>query len=159
MANKKKLTIFGTRHWLAGNAPIDVSRVLTYIIGHTRPAIGLEEWCAPELKRVSAFNALCDAASPRVPWKNVGTPDTAEYKTYRSHLGNQFYIPRYGPFDVQERRELFIRDSIRAVMGAYASAVLVIGEAHLHSMVAKLDADFDVEAFAYAPPPSRDSAA
>jgi hypothetical protein len=153
MAMRKKIVLFGARHWLADNVPNDISDVLKYVIRRTRPAIGLEEWCAPELKRVSAFNACCDAASPRVPWKNVGTPDDPEFATDKGRMGNQFYILRYGPFDVQERRELFMRESILAVMVRFESAVLVIGEAHLHSMGTKLNTDFDVEAYGYFPPP------
>lgn len=69
-------------------------------------------------------------------------------------MGNQFHIHRYGPFDVQERRELFMRDSILAVMVGFESAVLVIGEAHLHSIGTKLSTDFDVESYGYFPPPA-----
>jgi hypothetical protein len=154
--SKKRLIIFGTRHWLAGNAPSDIYGVLKYIIERFRPAIGLEEWCAPELKRVSAFNAQCDAASPRVPWKNIGTSDTAEFTTYKTRL--VLNILRYGPLDVQERREVLMCINIRDVMSKFDSGLLVIGEAHLHSMAAKLLPEFEVDAYGYFPPEPREPA-
>ena len=153
---KKKLVIFGTRHWLAGNAPSDISGVLQYLIRHFHPAIGLEEWSAPELKRVSAFNALCDATAPRVPWKNIGTPDTPEFTTYKTRL--LINIVRYGPLDVQERREVLMCTNISDVMSKFDSGLLVLGQGHFHSMATKLLPEFDVDAYGYFPPESREPA-
>jgi hypothetical protein len=152
---KKKLTLFGTRHWLANEVPPDVREVLKYVAKYVRPGAALEEWSDPKLGRVSAFKSVCDAASPQIPWRNIGTPSTPEYKTFTRKMGSQFHIPQYGPFDVQERREILMCENIRDAMSAYSSALLVIGEAHLHSMATKLILDFDVEAYAYYPPAPR----
>ena len=150
---KKNLTIFGTRHWQAHEIPPSASEVLKYIVAFVRPDVGLEEWSPAEFKKESAFKAHCDTASPQVPWKNIGTPATAELKTFHERLGYHPHICEYGPLDVQARREILMCENIHNAMSTFESGMLLIGEAHLHSMAVKLSSEFDVEAYAHFPPP------
>lgn len=152
---KKRLVIFGTRHWQDHEVPDDISQILRFIIESVRPEVGLEEWCPQELNRTSAFKVQCDSVSPQLDWKNIGTPNTVEFRNDGDLLGNHAYINGYGPLDVQERRESAMCYNIHTVMSAYESGLLVVGEAHIHSMSVKLSLEFDVEPYGYFPPSSK----
>ncbi len=56
---------------------------------------------------------------------------------------------RYGPLDAQERRELMMCENIAIAMCSHTVGLIIIGVAHLHSMMAKLSKDFETDGYAY----------
>lgn len=149
---KKKLTLFGTRHYAATEVPIEIQNALVAIIEKRRPQVVLEEWSEAQ-KRESAAANLCNAIG--LLWKSIGTPATEEFRTYGPSDALDFpsaaNIQQYGPILVQEKRERAMTENIVRSMASFDLAVLVIGLAHLHSMYSKLSNDFDVEGFAFGP--------
>lgn len=149
---KKKLTLFGTRHYATTEVPAEIRNALEAIIEESRPQIVLEEWSETQTHESVAAN-LCKTIG--LPWKSIGTPPTDEFRTYGFSDALDFpsaaNIHRYGPILIQEKRERAMIENIVRSMAPFDVAVLVIGLAHLHSMYSKLSNDFDVEAFAFGP--------
>ena len=93
------------------------------------------------------------AAGHGVTWKSIGTPPTPELESY----GNEealdqpmsANIQRYGPLNSQEKREKLLSKNIVNIMSAYEIGVVVIGLAHLHSMMMKLSGNFDVDGYGF----------
>jgi hypothetical protein len=149
---KKKLVIFGTRHWKKRDMPIEIKNALELIIAEVQPEVVLEEWTVTQPEESGAA-AVSDSLG--IPWRSIGTTDDAEFATFGYHRALDFpssaNIGEYGPFDVQEKRERIMRDNIVREMAASQKGVLVIGLAHLHSLSLKLANDFDVKSYAYHP--------
>jgi hypothetical protein len=148
----KKLGIFGTRHYTHKRLPDDIRAAMEMVVDEHAPTIGLEEWSTKQIE-VSGFKVVCDAKG--VPWASIGTPPTADLATYVYTDALDFpsgaNIQRYGPFEIQEKREHLMRTSIIDAMSSHDSAVLVLGVAHLHSMCMKLKRDFDIRAWSFGP--------
>lgn len=149
---KKKLTLFGTRHYIATEVPAESQNALEVIIDKRRPQIVLEEWSEAQ-KRESAAAHICKTKA--LFWKSIGTPPREEFRTYGLSDALDFpdsaNIQRYGPILIQEKREKVMQENIVRSMASVDVALLVIGLAHLHSMYSKLSTDFDVEGFAFGP--------
>lgn len=149
---RKHLIILGTRHYTASKIPPYISEALKIAIDECCPEIILEEWSETQIEKSGAESL---ANSNNIPWKNVGTPDTVEYKTYKCDVALDFFakgtcqIRQHGPLDAQERREKAMCENIRGLMATRATAVVVLGIAHLHSMMSKLSEDFDVAGYGH----------
>lgn len=148
----KKLAIFGTRHYTEKRLPNEIREAMELIVDKHSPTIGLEEWSVNQVEP-SGFMTVCHTKG--IPWASVGTPPTQDLATYPHTSALDFptgaNIQRYGPFEVQEKREQLICTNIIAAMSSHDSAVLVFGIAHLHSMCVKLRGDFDIRAWAFGP--------
>lgn len=133
--------------------PSEIAAVLKLMIQKEQPEVGLEEWCPSDFGETSAFEAECAKASPPIQWKNIGTPNTPEFKTdHGNRFAGSAYIVGYGPLEAEERREIAMCKNVIAEMSAYQTGLLVIGEAHVHSMSMKLAVEFDVEPYCHFPP-------
>ena len=146
----KKLYLLGTRHYLPTNIPADIQSAVNTIIEKCHPQAVLEEWTYSKAHESARAN-IC---KPKLlPWRNIGTPDSEEFRTYGETHALDFptgaNIQRYGPILNQIRREDAMRANIVAAMSSFDSAVVGIGVAHLHSMHEKLSSEFDVDAYAF----------
>jgi hypothetical protein len=148
----KRLAIFGTRHYTEKRLPSDIRAAMEMVVEEHSPTIGLEEWSTNQIES-SGFKVLCDAKS--ILWASIGTPPTDDLGTYSYTQALDFpsgaNIQRYGPFEVQEKREHLMCANIIGAMSSHDSAVLVLGVAHLHSMCMKLKGDFEIRAWAFGP--------
>jgi len=147
--DKKRLVLFGTRHYSHNRMPREISEALASVIEKFHPQLILEEWSTT--KAQSAASAIADSKNLR--WENIGTSALEEFWTYPSSGSDDFPIGvvRYGPVLNQDRREGAMCDKIAGAMASVETALAVIGLAHLHSMCSKLSNDFDVDAYAFAP--------
>ena len=149
---KKKLVIFGTRHWKKSDMPIEIKNALELIVAKVKPGIVLEEWSMTQLE---ASGAATVSDSLGIPWRSIGTPNEPGLATFGFERAldfpNSANIAQYGPFDVQEKRERIMRDNIVQEMAGSQNGLLVIGLAHLHSLSCKLSNDFEVKSHAYHP--------
>lgn len=147
---RKKLTLFGTRHYAATEIPDEIQKVLEFIMDKRRPQVVLEEWSETQ-NRESAAARLCKTKG--LLWESIGTPQHEEFETYgfayALDFPNSANISRYGPILVQEKRERAMQEHIVRSMSSFDLALVVIGLAHLHSMYVKLSDDFDLEGFAF----------
>ena len=146
----KTLILFGTRHYDA-KMPSEIKSVLRLIIEKFEPHVLLEEWSETQLNRSGAA-AVGDEVG--VPWESIGTPPLPEFETYGFTHSLDFpsgpaHIVRYGPVAVQENRELAMCTNISTAMLNREVAVVVIGLAHLHSLMVKLSGGFEVRGYAY----------
>jgi hypothetical protein len=146
----KKLILFGTRHHDEKNMPSQIRDALTVIIDKYTPQIVLEEWA--ESRGNSGAAAVCKDKGGLM-WKSIGTPNTPEFTsyglTYALDFPSSANIQRYGPISVQENREKLMCENITAAMASIERALVVIGLAHLHSMLMKLSSEFNVEGFGF----------
>lgn len=147
----KKLILFGTRHYTPTKVPKGIQDTLNTILDKFAPQVVLEEWS--EILGQSAASEI--ASAHHVSWKNIGTPQRPELKSFGIEGALDFpesaNIQRYGPLASQEKRENLMCDNIIAAMSAYETGVVVIGLGHLHSMMVKLSGDFDVDGYGYGP--------
>lgn len=58
-------------------------------------------------------------------------------------------MQQHGPLGVQERREKAMCENLRAAMTSQSAPILVLGIAHLHSMMSKLSEEFDVAGYGH----------
>ena len=132
--------------------PSEIKNAVELILAQIQPDVILEEWSVTQIE-ISGVQAVSDAAG--IPWRSIGTANHPDFQTFGYERALDFpasaNIGEYGPYDVQERRELIMRDNIVREMAGRQSGVLVIGLAHLHSLSLKLSMDFDVKSFAYHP--------
>jgi hypothetical protein len=131
----------------------EFKRVLTYLAMQYDVAIILEEWT--EKKGATVGSRVAEALD--LEWMNVGTPPTEELKTrgaiYDPNEEPPMPVSKYGPIDVQRRRETMMVEAIQRAMATNDVALMICGMAHLHSLCEKLnDAGFDVEAFHWTQP-------
>ena len=149
---KKRIAVFGTRHYTASKLPSDIRATMELIVEKHSPTIGLEEWSINQVES-SGFKTVCDAR--HLLWTSIGTPPTDDLATYTYTSALDFpagaNIQRYGPFEIQEEREHLMCASIIGAMSSHDSAVLVLGLAHLHSMCMKLKGDFDIRSWGFGP--------
>jgi hypothetical protein len=136
----KRIVILATAHeFQQAGHPLnhDLSMRVEYLRRAFKVQIVMEEWTE---KRPSFLKG-----------KNVGTPGTKEFNTYRcpplNHPAHDGTLPpdqdapsmtEYGPFRGQENRENRMVDNICSAMEDYESGLFVVGIAHLHSFFGKL---------------------
>jgi hypothetical protein len=147
----KQLVLFGTRHYNALEMPPEIKSALQLVIRKHSPQVLLEEWSET---RLDESGAAAVGKLMGVPWKSIGTPPLPEFETYGFSQSLDFpigqgVVVRYGPVTVQEKRELAMCKNISTAMLDSDIAVVVIGLAHLHSLMVKLSSEFEVKAFAY----------
>lgn len=146
-----EILLYGTDHQTQKTGAGLFKEKLDYLIDDFGVQAIFEEWCHGETGTV-AFE-IANSRVPKLPWHNVGTPDTEEYKTFENHIFSghtipQFWIYRYGPLDVQTRRELFMVSKIKEKIASEGVALFVCGTGHLHSLAERLRAAaFDVKGF------------
>ena len=145
----KKLILFGTRHYDATNLPESIRNTLNVIITEFTPEVVLEEWSVVR----SQSGASAVAQGRDVSWKSIGTPPTPELESYGNDEALDHpmsaNIQRYGPLNSQEKREKLLSKNIVNAMSAYETGVVVIGLAHLHSMMMRLSSNFDVDGYGF----------
>jgi hypothetical protein len=144
----KKLLIFGTRHYRAGEIPKDVETAFTYILDNGNFDAVLEEAAPDEMKRVTAFKAICLDRKPALNWINIGTPVRPDLMTggfYENHPKICFG----GPVEAQVRREQIMHANIRESMKPLSCGLVVLGEGHLFSVSFRLMDEFEVEPYGY----------
>ena len=148
--SRKQLVLFGTRHWPISGIPNEIQSSLRVLISKFQPDVALEEWSTVQGQR-SGLAAVCD--SLKVPWENIGTPPDPKFKTYDHTAAADFpatiNVVQYGPLGTQEQREEAMRESIVRAMSSRSVALVLVGVAHLHSMMLKLSSDFLVSGYAY----------
>ena len=146
----KLLILFGTRHYSEKKIPAETKCVLQEIIAKFKPQAVLEEWSITQLEPSGASIVAQEA---NLPWKNIGTGPLPEFETYGVTHALDFpssaNLPLYGPVEVQEKREVAMCSNITVAMEEYQTAVVVIGLAHLHSMMFKLMGKFKLKGYAY----------
>jgi hypothetical protein len=122
------------------------------LIDKSQPDVALEEWSTTQTE-TSLLAAVCDSMTPPLPWETIGTPPEPKFKTYDHTEAADFPtsadVIRYGPLPTQEIREEAMREGIVRAMSSRNVALVVVGVAHLHSMLVKLSKDFEVDAYAY----------
>jgi hypothetical protein len=102
----------------------------------------LEKWTDTE----PSFIATID---PKLPCKNIGTPNEPQYATNVyginwepndpfGHDSSKPILLEYGPPSKQELREKFMVDRTVEEMQPYSSGLLVLGLAHLSSIMDRL---------------------
>ena len=62
---KKKLVIFGTRHWKKRDMPIEIKDALELILAKVQPEVVLEEWSVTQIEESGR------GSSERLPWNTV----------------------------------------------------------------------------------------
>ena len=149
-AERERLIILGTRHYTT--LPPYIEDALKLAVDEYSPDVIMEEWSETQTQ-TSGANLFADGKS--ILWESIGTPDAPESKTCKCDEALDFFVRgtckvrQHGPLDAQERRERAMCENIRTLMAARATAVLVLGIAHLHSMMSKLSEDFDVAGYAH----------
>ena len=153
----KRIVILGTAHEYQRlghflNQQLEIR--LEHLRSNFNSQVLLEEWSE---KAPPSFAASW-AARIGLKYQNIGTPDENQSVLYRcppidhpSHdgvLGTNFDAPsmsEYGPFEIQEKREEKMVENIRVAMLNDDNGLLLLGIAHLHSMLARLHSrNFDV---------------
>jgi hypothetical protein len=157
----KTIVMLGTAHLLhrvPGDDRIaELEKCLDYLKRRFVAQVVMEEWS--EKKKESVAKAF----APRLglPWANVGTPDEPQYWTYTGYINYPGYdgtlpeydpdapgMNEYGPFENQENRERRMAENVRAEMERYDVGLFILGTAHLHSVLGKLQSSgFKVVAF------------
>jgi hypothetical protein len=140
----KKVIVLGTYH--------EVQHVGHHLNARFRGAIELliqeygvqiileEWWYKPEPSFAASL------ATATLKYANIGTPNEPRFKTSTECLNNNppTYDPskprlqEYGPLDVQELREKYMTERISEFMKPCNVGLLIIGLAHLHSIISKL---------------------
>jgi hypothetical protein len=147
--NRKQLILFGTRHWKASDIPSEIRKSLAVLIDEFKPDVGLEEWSVIQYETSGAASVF---ATKNLPWESIGTPPQEQFRTYGPSDAADFPsgdVNQYGPLAAQEAREKMICGNIEMAMASHQVGLIVIGVAHLHSMLMKLSTKFEVKAYAY----------
>jgi hypothetical protein len=146
----KQLILFGTRHWTTSNIPREIRESLKVLIEKFEPDVALEEWSSTQTEK-SGLADVCDSMT--LPWETIGTPPKPIFKTCDHTEAADFptsaNVIRYGPFPTQEMREEVMCQNVVCAMSSRNAALVVVGVAHLHSMLAKLSKNFEVQGYAY----------
>jgi hypothetical protein len=120
------------------------------LISKFEPDVALEEWSTTQVEK-SGLAAVC--GSMTLPWETIGTPPEPKFKTCGHTEAADFptsaNVIQYGPLPTQEMREEAMCENIVLAMASRNVGLVVVGLAHLHSMLAKLSRDFEVKAYAY----------
>jgi hypothetical protein len=146
------LVVLGTIHQQLGNdANADFRKALMLVIDEYHVTVILEEWSTTQS---TAFSASL-AEELRLIGKDVGTPNQPELKTYDPAIGaigfdpfdpNGVRVARYGPLSVQGKREEMMISNIQSSLpSSCQSALVIVGLAHLHSMMERLSKFYNVE--------------
>ena len=156
----KTIVMLGTAHLLPGNDRIaGLEKCLDYLICSFGAQVMMEEWSENQKESVVKSFAI----KSEQQWANVGTPDEKQYWTYPGPINYPGYdgtLPsydpdapgmyEYGPFENQENRERRMAENVRVVMEKYEIGLFILGTAHLHSLLGKLQSpDFKVVAFSW----------
>ncbi len=148
--NHKRLILFGTRHWRVSDIPPGIRHSLAVLIRKFQPDVALEEWSATHTE-ISGLADVC--TSMGICWHNIGPPRNQEFVTFDHSEAADFPasvdVNRYGPVPTQEMREEAMCTSIVSAMSSHNVALVVVGVAHLHSMLTKLSKTFEVDGYAY----------
>jgi hypothetical protein len=143
----------------------ELGKRLTYLSSKFGADIVMEEW----LEALGESFAQGFAAKSKLDWGNVGTPDEPQYRTYAcsgcikhpgydgvlkpydpEHDPDAPWMDEYGPFEKQENREIRMAANVQAEMADHKTGLLILGAAHLHSVVGKLRClGFKVFAFSW----------
>jgi len=146
----KRLILFGTRHWKISDIPREIRTSLEVLIRAFSPDIALEEWSTTQTEK-SGLADVC--GSMDLPWDSIGTPPEPKFRTYDYAEAADFPksadVTQYGPLATQEMREEAMCGNIVRAMSSRNVALVVVGVAHLHSMLAKLSKNFEVKGYAY----------
>jgi hypothetical protein len=112
----------------------------------------LEEWWDSQ----ESFAATL--VTMELEWENIGTPITEDFETFRdglnchppTHDPREPILPEYGPLEAQERREGYMVERVKEFMEPHQVGLLIIGLAHLHSVLSKLKSiGFDVRGYSW----------
>lgn len=154
--SSKQLIALGTYHQVQHNGHAlnaKFATVISTIIENYDVQVVLEEWWyLPERSFASTL------ATADLQWRNVGTSDEIRFKTSESALNNhppirgdvKPILQEYGPLNVQELRENYMVDHITFFMEAHTAGMLIVGLAHLHSLLSKLKAaGFEVRGYSW----------
>jgi hypothetical protein len=152
----KQITVLGTYHQVQRcGHPLNAkfASVISLIREHHPVQVILEEWLAAKQSFASTL------ATSQLQWANVGSPeDDPAFETYSrglnchppTHEPSKPMLQEYGPVDVQELREHYMVVRISAEMQQYSAGLFIVGLAHLHSMLVKLEAaGFDVHGYSW----------
>ena len=158
----KRLVILATAHevQLAGH-PLnhDLGIRVEYLCRAFNIHLVMEEWTKSKRSFLEGFAR----AKTALTWEDVGTPAGEEFSTYRcpplNHPGHDGTLPpdqdapsmaEYGPYRQQEKREIQMVENICAKMEQHASGLVVVGVAHLHSLLTKLrNRNFEVVGYVW----------
>jgi hypothetical protein len=164
----KSVVMLATPHLLnrvpANDETLGLEKCLRYLRDRLRPQIVMEEWS--EEKGESVAKAFAGESNPALLWRNVGTPDQTQYRTFGcikhpgyhgalkpydpEHDPDAPWMEEYGPFENQQNRECRMAENVRAEMERYETGLFVLGRAHLHSVFGKLRClGFKVVAFSW----------
>lgn len=103
----------------------------------------LEEWA--DWRGTSIGKNL---ESDNLKWHKINPPTTSEYKTDNAgrigHYGPDapcayLSLPQH-PFEPHELRESYMVNSVIDAMGTRSNGLIIVGMAHIHSLMAKLRA-------------------
>jgi hypothetical protein len=146
----KQLILFGSRHWRMSDIPHEIQESLRVLINKFQPDVALEEWSTTQTEK-SGLAAVCDSMT--LPWETIGTPPEPKFRTCDHTEAADFpasaNVIQYGPLPTQEMREEAMCENIVRAMSSCNVGLVVVGVAHLHSMLAKLSKDFEVKGYAY----------
>jgi hypothetical protein len=150
VAPMKLIVTFGTTHEYQTNGHFlnqELGKRLDYLRERFGAQVLLEEWSE---NRPESF-ARAWASGIGIDWVNIGPPDEVQFRTYAyapvNHPGHDGTLPpdfdapsfaEYGPFNIQEKREQRMTQNIQNAMTRYDTGLLLLGLAHLHSMLGKL---------------------
>lgn len=128
-------------------------RVVAYLCIHFGVQIVIEEATSTKSDTVGRRFAT----ERNIDWLSVVTASIADLKTAARLIdiwqGSMIFIRRYGPIDVQTRRECLMLEEIKIAMKGKEIGLLILGWAHLHSMSERLaQSGFEVEAFYWTKP-------
>lgn len=148
----QKLVVLGTIHQQLGDdANVNFRKALMLVIAEYGLTVILEEWSTTQ---TTAFSASL-AEELGLIWQDIGTPNHPELKTYAPAIGaigfdpsdpNGVRVPRYGPLSVQSKREEMMVSNIQSFLpSSCQSALVIVGLAHLHSMMERLSKFYNVE--------------
>jgi hypothetical protein len=151
-----KIVLMGTTHEVQENdyqGTHEFKKVLVYLCRKFPVRVIMEEWT--ERKGDTVGKRL--ASEQNLEWVNVGTPSTRELKTFDPWFDPSedppMLINRYGPADIQTRREGLMLDAMQAAMRNRETGMMIVGMAHLHSMAEKLvRLGFEIEGFHWTVP-------
>jgi hypothetical protein len=151
----KKLVILGTRHQALEDGPSPEFReALTLIIKQFNVQVIFEEWST------TRSESVCHHLAKEwgLIWRDVGTPDLPEFKTdeldralFNHQSPTGVMVNGYGPLEAQRAREELMVKNIGSFSNRWNYGLLVVGIAHLHSMMERLSPSYVVEGFSWLP--------
>jgi hypothetical protein len=127
-------------------------RALKMIIERYGVQTILEEWWpSPQPSFASTL------ATPSFKWLNIGTPQEPRFETTVECLNyhspsdpTKPVLREYAPLTAQELREHYMAQKIQSAMQPFEAGLLIIGLAHLHSMLVRLrTAGFAVRGYSW----------